>query len=69
MENAKKRFEKTGVFKKYNAFQDIENLPEGWVEEDTKNQTAEEAELKFRSKMALYVNHVKSSRRKRSNYS
>jgi hypothetical protein len=29
MENAKKRFEKTGVFKKYNAFRDIENLPEG----------------------------------------
>lgn len=60
MENAKKRFEKTGVFRKYNAFKDIDNLPEGWIEEDTKNQTAEEAELKFRAKMALYVNHVKA---------
>ena len=56
----RKDLKKLEYLKKYNAFQDIENLPEGWVEEDTKNQTAEEAELKFRSKMALYVNHVKA---------
>lgn len=60
MKNSRERFEKTGVFKKYNGFKDIDGLPEGMIIETTEHQTAEEAETKFREKMALYVNHVKS---------
>ncbi len=60
MQNAKRRFEETRVFKKYNSFKDIDGLPEGWVEETVKNQSPEEAERKFREKMSLYVNHVKT---------
>jgi hypothetical protein len=60
MKHAKERFNEIKVFKKYNGFKDIEGLPEGMIIETTENQSAEEAEEKFRQKMALYVNHVKS---------
>ena len=43
----RKDLKKTGVFKKYNAFQDIENLPEGWVEEDTKKSNCRRSWIKI----------------------
>ena len=60
MDKAREKAKQTGSFRKFNNFSTIEGLAEGWIEESTKNQTFEEAENKFRAKMALYVNHIAS---------
>lgn len=52
MKNAEKRFNKEGVWKKYNGFEGIEGLKKGWVEETDRGE--------FERKMLLYVAHVQT---------
>lgn len=49
--NAKKRYEKDKVWKKWNNFDDIQGLEKGYIEADTEEE--------FRAKIETYVAHIK----------
>lgn len=51
MENARKRYEREKVWKKYNNFDDIPGIKKGYIESDSEEE--------FREKIIEYVKHIK----------
>ena len=52
MENAKKRFEKEGIWRKWNNFEDVPGMKRGYIESLSEEE--------FREKITEYVKHVKT---------
>lgn len=62
MKAAEKRFDKNKIWSKYNKFENIEGLPEGWIEVKPESLSEEDIQIaknEFRTRIERYVEFVK----------